>query len=392
MNVVFSLRKNNKDKDKLGTIQYYVSNNGQRSIALSTKIKVYPKDWDGSKVIGRNGNAYNVVLDDIRADLTSIYFQNRNTISHVQEISDVFENKLKPKVTIVDLFKQLMHKKEFIENRSKETLRIHNTTLTIWLIPYLQDDKKNEYLEAKYLTHIDLEAIAKKMLESKDVNSVDYVGKTISRIKAAIKLGYTTGQLEKDAVAKYEVYLAKKEKEYIYLTPKELSKLENLKFLPQEHKLERVRDLFVVQCYTGLAYGDLKGFDKKEHFRIAKDETDWNWLIKKRGKTDIYQQIPLLEKGIEFLQKVDFNTTPITGHVYNKNLRICIKMVGIHKYLTSHIARNTLGALLLNSGITVKTVSRVLGHKTVRYTEKVYAKVIDEWLVKDEFDRVFRNK
>ncbi|WP_375559057.1 site-specific integrase [Bernardetia sp. OM2101] len=230
------------------------------------------------------------------------------------------------------------------------------------------------------------------MLESKDVNSVDYVAKTISRIKAAIKLGYTTGQIEKDAVAKYEVYLAKKEKEYIYLTPDELKRLEDLEFLSQEHKLERVRDLFVIQSYTGLAYGDLAKFTKEDHFRIAKNETDWNWLIKKRGKTDIYQQIPLLPNGMKFLRKVNFDTVPVTGHVYNKNLRIICKMARINKYLTSHISRNTLGALLLNSGITVKTVSRVLGHKTVRYTEKVYAKVIDEWLVRNEFDRVFRNK
>ena len=186
MNVVFTLRKN-KNKDRLGTIQYYVSNNGQRSTALSTKVKVYPKDWDGTKVIGRNANAYNAILDDLRADLTNIFFQNRNTISNIQEVSDIYENKLKPQVTVVELFKQLMHKKEFIEKRSNETLRVLNTTLTIWLIPYLRDNKKNEYLEAKYFTHVDLEAIAKKMLESDSINSVDYVAKTISRIKAAIK-------------------------------------------------------------------------------------------------------------------------------------------------------------------------------------------------------------
>ena len=148
----------------------------------------------------------------------------------------------------------------------------------------------------------------------------------------------------------------------------------------------------MIQCYTGLAYGDLAGFSKEDHYKVAENEEDWDWLIKKRGKTDIYQQIPLLPNGMRFLKKVNFDTKPVTGHVYNKNLRICIKMARINKYLTSHISRNTLGALLLNSGITVKTVSRVLGHKTVRYTEKVYAKVIDEWLVKNEFDRVFRNK
>ncbi|WP_375559056.1 hypothetical protein ACE193_15100 [Bernardetia sp. OM2101] len=164
MNVVFVHRKHKKDKiNGLGTIQYYVSWNGQRSTALSTKIKVYPKDWNGSRVTGRNANAYNIILEDIRADLMSIYFNTKDTISHIQEVSDIYEGKLKPKVTVVDLFKQLMHKKEFIEKRSKETLRIHNTTLTIWLIPYLKNDKKNEHLEAYNLTHVDLEAIAKKI-------------------------------------------------------------------------------------------------------------------------------------------------------------------------------------------------------------------------------------
>jgi hypothetical protein len=33
-----------------------------------------------------------------------------------------------------------------------------------------------------------------------------------------------------------------------------------------------------------------------------------------------------------------------------------------------------------------------MGHKSSKMTEKHYAKIIDKWRVKNEFDRVFRNQ
>ena len=48
----------------------------------------------------------------------------------------------------------------------------------------------------------------------------------------------------------------------------------------------------------------------------------------------------------------------------------------IEKYLTYHSARHTFATLSLSSGIDIYTVSKMMGHKSIKMTE-IYAKIIN---------------
>jgi site-specific recombinase XerD len=59
----------------------------------------------------------------------------------------------------------------------------------------------------------------------------------------------------------------------------------------------------------------------------------------------------------------------------NKILKEIAKAAGIKKVLTHHVARHTFATTItLGQGLEIKTVSKMLGHSSIKSTE-VYAKV-----------------
>jgi len=56
---------------------------------------------------------------------------------------------------------------------------------------------------------------------------------------------------------------------------------------------------------------------------------------------------------------------------------------GIGRPITFHDLRRTFGAMLIESGVDIYTVSRLMGHSDVRITEKVYAPLSGRFLAKE---------
>ena len=51
--------------------------------------------------------------------------------------------------------------------------------------------------------------------------------------------------------------------------------------------------------------------------------------------------------------------------------------------LHSHLARHTFACLLLNNGVDMKTISRTLGHSSMKITEKIYATMHNDTVVEN---------
>ena len=127
------------------------------------------------------------------------------------------------------------------------------------------------------------------------------------------------------------------------LTKNELDRLIE-KPMPNE-RLERIRDVFVFCCLTGLAFTDVE-YLRKEH--ISTDESGTLWIHKPREKTAIMSYIPLLPSPLDLLKKYENagleggKLLPVPSNQrMNSYLKEIAAICNIEKNLTTHCASHT---------------------------------------------------
>ena len=166
-----------------------------------------------------------------------------------------------------------------------------------------------------------------------------------------------------------------------YLTEEEMKAIENLK-LPKCTQLELVRDLFVFQMYTGMAYSDTQAFDFSQYKKV-----NGKWInSRERIKSGVPYVSSLLPPVVAVLEKYNWQVPKIDNADYNHLLKAIGSMAGITTKMHTHLARHTFATYMLRNGVKVENLQRMLGHKNIRQTMR-YAKVLAESVHKD-FDKV----
>jgi integrase len=165
-----------------------------------------------------------------------------------------------------------------------------------------------------------------------------------------------------------------------YLTEEQMQKIMAVTPVPGS-QVEKARDLFVFQMYTGLAYVDTQKFDATKY-----REVDGKWkFIGERVKSGVPYVSMLLPPVVEVLKKYDWQVPKMTNQRYNQWLKSIGMVVGIER-LHSHMGRHSFATMMLSKGAKIENVSRMLGHTTIKQTER-YAKVLAKD-VYDDFDKV----
>lgn len=82
------------------------------------------------------------------------------------------------------------------------------------------------------------------------------------------------------------------------------------------------------------------------------------------------------------LKKYDYKLPLISNVKYNQYLKVCAQMAKIDKPITSHWARHTGATILLNEGVDMEVVAKILGHSSTKMTRQVYAKLLDKTVAK----------
>ena len=144
--------------------------------------------------------------------------------------------------------------------------------------------------------------------------------------------------------------------------------------------LEKIRDLAVVQFYTGLAYSDLMNFD----YSKVKDVDGRKMLVNERVKTGEPYYVPLFSPVVSILEKYGNVLPKISMQQYNMRLKLVAEYAGLDlPDISSHWLRRGAGYWALNNGVPMEVVSKFLGHASIRQTESVYAKLFPKTVARE---------
>ncbi len=196
-----------------------------------------------------------------------------------------------------------------------------------------------------------------------------------ARTKAAFTLAFNRGKIKANPYAGFKMSKGEK-KDIIWLEPEEIKKIANKDIdIP---RLANVRDLLLMQCYTGLAYKDLDMLQKSDFKVNPKDGQIY--IEKKRVKTKEKFTAIVLEDGKRILEKYDYELPRLTNQKYNAYLKEIQDICGIQKRLHTHIGRTTYVCTLYNKGVQESVIAKLVGHSTTKTTLKYYAEMQKEAL------------
>ena len=209
--------------------------------------------------------------------------------------------------------------------------------------------------------------------------------KHLKNLKKIVRIAMANGWLQKDPF--FGIKFTEQETHIAFLTKEELNILINTEFnLPQHNQ---VRDIFVFCLYTGLAFADVKTL-KTEH--IQSDNDGQLWIRKRRQKTGVMCNIPLLPNALKLIDKYKDHpqciikevVLPVLSNIcMNDYLRDIAKLCEFNKPLTCHVARYTCATtVLLANRVTMENTAKILGHKNTKMTQR-YAKVLDSSIKRD---------
>lgn len=266
-------------------------------------------------------------------------------------------------------FQKMVDKKQ----RSKETIKHWKTTRTKIeaFIPFQYGVKDMELADIRYsfadkmYDYLTLE-VDKPVAE---VTAKGHIKKTIQILKGCVKNDY----LIKNPIESFVCSGGEKD-----VDPLELEQVQRI--IQKDFTIKRlaeVRDAFVFQCFTGFAYQDIHALSKDNIVLVGNKGE--RWLIKDRGKTDVSERVPILPIVEDLIQKYTTHPhcvknnrlMPINSNTkYNGYLKEIGDLCSILLELNTHRARHTFAHIMLNSGVPLEDVSKMLGHKSIRTTQR----------------------
>lgn len=290
------------------------------------------------------------------------------------------------------------------EKRSKETLKQWNSTRTK-LIEYLsyrqtgvkpfisRKQQRSKEQQAQYI--IDGKQYDLTLSEIKPVFAEEFylyltvdrtlklkhaaANKQLKNTKQVFTYAVTKSRLQVNPLAYYRT--ADAETEVIPLEDNEVQAIINAKGLVP--RIERIRDCYIAQIFTGFAFQDLKALTLENIYR--EPSTGVYFLCRERGKTGIDEMVPMLPEVKAIIDKYALDPEcrangvlfPVPSNsCYNQYL----KELQVHcniktRKFDTHLGRHTFAHRMLNQfGFSLEIVSKMLGHKSIRTTQH-YCKI-----------------
>lgn len=361
---------------KRGQVEMRITHNRVRK-HMATGITIFPGQWDEAheRVVGATDAHYlNSVLSEKRNRATKIITSmvERGSID-LNEIPLRMKDKGTER-TFVDYIYERMRRRQVAEV-TKRAYHVFFTRFSTWggMVAFKDITEKGVRDWDEYLHGYRWKEKDRFGNDVERQYSQASIGAMHKNLKAFIGDAVVDGYVEQNPYTAKRIKIDKGGTRVTrFLTQDELSALE-AREMPTR-SLTETRDLFLMQAYTGMAYIDLMGYD----FTQLRGCDDFSVHTGRRHKTGVAFSFVLLPKARVLLERYGYVLPKTTNQQYNVKLKLVADAAGIDKALTTHDARRTCGYVLLNAGVPMGVVSRVLGHSSIRQTEQAYARLLDE--------------
>ena len=365
----FYCRSSKEDKKGLAPIELSIIINGKR-VFVQLQRKEYPATFKKS-IESKRTNPIKEYLEEVRNQFNQIQLDMmRNDVPLTAEnLKEYYRNGGVKSFTIEDAFeeyRQLLSKRVDVDL----TYSAYKKYLDAFNCFFKFVDKTKE------LTSITPSTIEAFLIDCNSKYEQSTVCGIMTRIKTVLTYQKDNNKLQINPFL--NVKYGRGKKDIVYLTEEELQKINNLEI--DNKSLSDVRDAFILQASTGLAYIDIFNL-KKEDIQIAEDGT--HYIIKNRCKTNTQYTTVVLPYGVEVLKKHNYQLHIITNQKYNLFLKSIQALAGIETKLTTHLARKTFATLMLNKGVRLETVSKALGHSNTKVTQSAYGKLLSNTVISE---------
>ena len=411
-NIIFTLESRKKDGVLIVenvSIRMRV-NFASKRIEFTTGYRIDAAKWDTDKQRVRNGctNKLKQLASEINASLLGYY-------TEVQEIFKKFEvEEIMPTPEQIKEAFNALHKPIEEVNPRKSTPNAFYKVFD----EFVRDcGRQNDWTDSTYEKFA---AVKNHLMNFRDGLTFDFfdekglndyvtylrdvkemrnstIGKQLSFLKWFLRWAFKKGLHQNNAYDSYKPKLKSTQKKIIFLTWEELNKLREFEIPAAKQALDRVRDVFLFQCFTGLRYSDvfnLRRSDiKGDHIEVTTVKTSDSLIIELNNHSKA-----ILDKYKDVAFEDDKVLPVITNQKMNDYLKELAELAGINepvrqtyyrgneridevtpKYalLGTHAGRRTFICNALALGIPPQVVMKWTGHSDYK-AMKPYIDIADD--------------
>jgi integrase len=383
-NVKFNLKNKQEDETLVILIFRY---DGKR-LVYSTGQKISPKFWNDKTQQARENSKF-PQFPEFNAFLKKIELETQNIYR---------KYKIESKELPIDLFKEQLNESlgksertkvptliEFIEDRiisrensgkPKGSIQVYKKALK-HLKGYVA---KHGFVNYDNIDFHFLDGFKNYMFSEPQRLSPNYALKVLQNIKMFLTEAKDYGYHNNTIYQNRKFTIKKENVTHVYLNSEELELLWELD-LTDDSRLERVRDLFIVGCFTGLRFSDFNKL-KPSNFKEIEGKSMIEVITKKTKQKVV---IPIHPKVKQVIEKYDGNLPTISNQKLNDYIKEVCEMAGIHESISSiktqgynreeltrmkfemvssHTARRSFASNAYKAGVPSLAIRSITGHKS----------------------------
>ncbi|WP_035673082.1 tyrosine-type recombinase/integrase [Flavobacterium sp. 83] len=408
MKYTFNLKEPKSENETLILFSCYFKEENKKFV-YSAGEKIIPKNWDfENRFVFTNGKNKSKFSESIKKQLNRYSDLFLETESLYKRINEPFTSKILKKAfdlefkkvaggknIFFEAYDEFMSEKKKGKEWSEATIKRYDNIKNIL--------KKFEIAKKYKFTFSNINDFFHREFTAYCMDDLKHINNTYSRNLGLFKIFMFWAR--KKNYTYNDAFLEFKKVErvitnQIALTIEDLNKLMQHQF--ESSKLERVRDVFVFACVTGMRFGELS--------LITKTNVTDNFIILKEDKDETKEarEIPLTSLSRYILLKYDYELPLIANQKQNQYIKDVFQELEYnHKVqkvttkgkenikedmffydrISTHTARRTFITMMKRQGKSDKLIASITGHNDMKTLNQYYQ--ISEPEKKEAMDEVF---